>query len=295
MTKEEQLVAIKDGKNLYVTTDDNIEIDQKSVENKKEEKKEEIVVPVEEQKDNDSEIAKGEPEVTTTASETSSEFEPDVKLNSEIPSIDVSPAPIATETNKDATLAPEPIAPETTFTIPVADVDFNNNYPTTSSEASVPAYEQAVQNNDFSTPTYETSSFNDSQATSENTFSDLANGVELEKVADVVSSVEDVRNLEKATKIAFDKILEEVYKKIKKPMELLEEAEDIFVTAEEKATNKHWYDMVSAWRLKLRGLREKSKEEVYESSKIIPFTQGYSDNGYQDNNDIGSNGNSFVA
>lgn len=144
MTKEEQLAAIKDGKIVRITTDDNIEVQQTPIE--KENTKEEAAAPVEEEsKEVTAEVPKEEPEVTTT-SEASSEFEPDVKLGVDVPSIEVPVDPVPTSSSEiDVTPAPE-----VPFTINVDDINVGNNVDASTSEVTTPVYEQPIQSNDFS-------------------------------------------------------------------------------------------------------------------------------------------------
>ena len=142
MTKEEQLAAIKDGKIVRITTDDNIEVQQTPIEKTKEE----VAAPVEEEsKEVTAEVPKEEPEVTTT-SEASSEFEPDVKLGVDVPSIEVPVDPVPTSSSEiDVTPAPE-----VPFTINVDDINVGNNVDASTSEVTTPVYEQPIQSNDFS-------------------------------------------------------------------------------------------------------------------------------------------------
>lgn len=173
--------------------------------------------------------------------------------------------------------------------VTTSDIPYESTFPF---ENPTPSYEQPTMASDFDTSASldgnDYGNYSSNQPiSSTNTFNDLASGVELEKVADVVSSVEDAKNLKNATKDAIGKVVDESFEKLEKAMEMLEKADAIFAASEENTPGKHWYDKEGAWRREFRGLREKNKEEIYSSSNVIPFNGGYSDNGYQNNDGYG--------
>lgn len=319
MTKEEQLAAIKDGKSVLTTTDDNIEVQQTPIEKEKTEEK--AAAPVEEEsKEVTAEVPKEEPEVTTT-SEASSEFEPDVKLGVDVPSIEVPVDPVPTSSSEiDVTPAPE-----VPFTINVDDINVGNNAETTTSEVTAPAYEQPVQNNDFSfgglSNDASLNNFSGMSNAAENTtssselFSSAYDSVanDTKTIAAVVTEQDQVH-----AKSAFMNASEKIYdagpgKQISILRNFSAEAAKWIRSADKMGfVSGEMHDIAKNILREYEGLQAE-QDEFTDDNKIIPFQSNYNEqpvnqfdnfsgmnNGKiiqypQNNNDMGSNGNSLAA
>ena len=319
MTKEEQLAAIKDGKSVLTTTDGNIEVQQTPIE--KDNKKEEVVAPVqEESKEVTAEVPKEEPEATTT-SEDSSKLEPDVKIGADLPSIEVPVDPVPTSSSEiDVTPAPE-----VPFTINVDGINVGNNADTTIPEVTAPAYEQPVQTNNFSFGglSNDTSldNFSGMSNAAENTtssselFSSVYDSVanDTKTIAAVVTEQDEV-DAKSANMHAYERLYDAGPGKQISILRNFSAEAAKWIRAADKSgfVSGEMHDIAKNILRQYEGLQTE-QGEFTDDNKIIPFQSNYNDqpvnqfdnfsemnNGKiiqypQNGNDMGSNGNSFAA
>lgn len=144
------------------------------------------------------------------------------------------------------------------------------------------SYTTDVVNQDYSVVgTHDTSSlFNSSQYN--NSFDEIANGVNLEKVKSTIVNKEDLEKLKQATKEGQNEIIDQAFDTLRESIELNQKADELFKLVYDGNQSGALYTEIMKWRASYRGLQQSEDQNdfsksSYKDQSVTQFN-GFSNN-----------------
>ncbi len=214
--------------------------------------------------------------------ETSNEIP--VSVPEQTPEIPVAPIDLTgiitpeNDHEEDSTVYPE-IPGDLTSNLPSGFAGIADQNPFNNSEQT---HVTDFVNQDYSVVgTHDTSSlFNSSQYN--NSFDEIANGVNLEKVKSTIVNKADLENLKQATKEGQNEIIDQAFDTLRESIELNQKADELFKLVYDGNQSGALYTEIMKWRASYRGLQQSEDQNdfsksSYKDQSVTQFN-GFSNN-----------------